>query len=297
MIDWDFETRLIDRIAARELLATRLNARQRSVLCGRYRHGQTLEQVGESEGVSRERIRQIEVGAFRRLLNVPLPLVPEPPPSRRIRAPTHDDFDKAQFLHHMQLLIRRREAATREAIERQAREEEGAFKRERQALDRLLGEEAPPPQPAPKPASPPPKPAPPPPPLSEFPPLPLPPHHQSPGYIEPWFRPLVIPTLEHMRQIGLYALHYFVSAVQPWQLGTLEVGTQRARARAIRDADAVATAMQELRRAIPASAKLSAAPFLVPEDHFGVTVSNKFAAICVLLINGYLYFELSWSYA
>ena len=57
-----------------ELLNT-LSPREREILNARYslngQDKQTLEQIGKSIGVTRERVRQIEAGAIRKLRNLP----------------------------------------------------------------------------------------------------------------------------------------------------------------------------------------------------------------------------------
>jgi RNA polymerase sigma factor (sigma-70 family) len=54
------------KLAAMKILGTdRLSARQRKVLNMRFFDGLTLEEVGQIEGVNRERIRQIECKAMR----------------------------------------------------------------------------------------------------------------------------------------------------------------------------------------------------------------------------------------
>lgn len=149
MIDWDFESRLIDRIAARELIAgARLDSRQQRVLVGYFRHGDTLREVGEHEGISPERVRQIIARIFRLVHRVPADKA-----SPHTRTVTPPGFDSAVFLRHMQALIARR--AEERAIEARVafERERFMFERERAALDHLIEAEQSPAAEKPKPLS------------------------------------------------------------------------------------------------------------------------------------------------
>lgn len=60
---------LCDRLDALELLRTTfLTDREREVLCRRGA-GDTLSEIGEGFGISKERVRQIELSAYRKLKN------------------------------------------------------------------------------------------------------------------------------------------------------------------------------------------------------------------------------------
>lgn len=244
MIDWDFEARLIDRIAVREA-AARLELRERRVLRRRFIYGDSLEDLGERERVSRVRINQIENRAIGKLRD----RLAEPP-----------SFDRAAFLRHMQGLIERRETWARVM-----------FAKERASLERLIErEDGPPPPPPPKPA----------PPIgSTFGTWYHPPQPQQ--TVEPWFDPARQPTLGDLRCIAQYTLGYFVASRRPMHDGSSSVGKMTTRVLCPRDADAIATAMMQVKAAIPHSARLSAALLDVPKDILAVTLGCPFVALRV----------------
>ena len=95
MIDYDFEDRLIERIDARKLISTRLNPRQKHMLCRAVRYGETLREIGEPLGIGGARVGQIVNKAWDKLTNSG---VVKPPRT----------FDKAEFTAHMRGLIKRR---------------------------------------------------------------------------------------------------------------------------------------------------------------------------------------------
>jgi hypothetical protein len=205
----------------------------------------------------------------------------EPTPhyvSRPPRPPAPRDFDPAEFRRHMQRLIVQR-----------ASEERETFARERDRLDRLIAsEDEPPPKPKPFPH----------PKVTEFiaaykaahTPSPLPPKPPPVGTwydpaphpkqnVEPWFDLSRIPTLGDLRGIAQYALGYFVGSRRPLPPGSLTVGEMITRAVCERDADAIATALQNLEA--PRSARLSAALLDVPEGLLAVTLGCPFVALRV----------------
>ena len=171
----------------------------------------------------------------------------------------------------MQGLIARREAEARET-----------FERERAALDRMLASEE-----APKPK---PKPLPPPLyiPLPYVPPKQIqvnihdisPPHPHVHQNVEPWFDPARIPTQSDMRCIAQYALGYLGAIRQ--QPGSGVMGTKAAHVICARDADAIATAMQSLSHAIPATARLSTRLMDVPKDLLGASLATAVGAMRVV---------------
>lgn len=65
-VDYGYEDRLITRLDLRAIVAKSLSDRERRILHSRI-HGSTLQEIGDSDGVSRERVRQIYDKAIRRL--------------------------------------------------------------------------------------------------------------------------------------------------------------------------------------------------------------------------------------
>jgi hypothetical protein len=131
VIDYDFEERLIDRIALREsITAACLTPRQKQIL-RRHLYGQTFAEIAEDEGRSIERVRQIYKQSVRKI--------------RYSVCVKNAGFDKAAFLKHMQGLVQERDRYEQEHLET-----------ERAELERMLaGELEPEPPPKPKPSPPP----------------------------------------------------------------------------------------------------------------------------------------------
>ena len=266
MIDWDFESRLIDRIAVREA-AARLAPRERRIVARYFGHGETGKEIGDREGICGARVHQIVDRSLRKLRD----RFRERPeakakPQQTTRATPPPGFDRAAFLRHMQGLIERREARAREL-----------FARERSILDALMrAEEAyglfdPPAPPT----------------LAPPPPTFRPPNH--PGYtvawpgehrqqnVEPWFdlsKPLTLP---HLRCIAQYTLGYLVAARRLPPTGTAHIGEMTTRAECLRDADAIATAMMQI--AIPKSARYSACLLDVPDGIIAVALGSPHVAL------------------
>lgn len=262
MIAGDYEQDLVDRIAARTLIRSRLDLRQQRLLCQRFRHDATLKELGGAEGLSTERVRQIIAKALRTLQSGArrLPVGRAPPPLPPAAAPV--GFDRVAFLHHMRDLIVRREIAEQEV-----------FARERAELDGLLRREEQEPKPKPKPPIWPASVATPQPVFPSW--VFLPPQSKpGPQSIERWFdlsQPL---TNEHARQIASYALTYLIAAQRPSQSGLRHVGSAVRRIVCARTADAIAAALKGFSDALT-SARLSA----VPIDEPGVAVACVYAAL------------------
>ena len=280
MICSDYETWLIDRIAIRQA-AARLAPRERRVLTRYYGHNETLWEVGQHEGVSKERVRQICLTAECKLRGV---FAAEPlRPTARRTPPL--GFDTKAFLRHMQGLIVLREAQKR-----------AAFERERDELDRLLAEEEPkpslPPPPLPKVIV---KPAPKPHYSYLVPWKPEPQHYAFPSF-EPWFDLSNALTPEYLRQIALYALDYFVKARGPTEYGSPHIGKMFTLIDVERTADGVSTAMQHMRKDIPPYARLSAWRRPIPDGLLGVTVASAFVAMRIMAAEDErkVSFEITW---
>lgn len=145
MIDWNFEDRLVNRIALREAARRQLTSRQRCIL-RQHALGHTLKEIGEYEGISSARAHQIERRAIEKLQSARAGLVLPKMPRQTIKhAPP--SFDKAAFLEHMRLLIqeRKRKALFELAIEE--RELSGWLRRERRQKTQLSPSPSPPPKP------------------------------------------------------------------------------------------------------------------------------------------------------
>jgi hypothetical protein len=270
LIDWDFEDRLVDRIAARELIAARLTPQQRQVLCRQVRYGETLREIGAHVGLTSARVGQIARRAYRRLDNEGAPVIAR----GRVAAPLAPlNFDRAAFLAHMQGVIERRRLAHREEIAR-----------ERAELDRLLAREFPPPIPQPqmtaaamlrKAAA----------------------LHNAPA-VEPWFDLSLVLTIQGVRQIALYALNYLDAIRRQYRrAGTSEIGATLVQMECTRDADAIAAALQCLNREIPVTATLSVHPLPIPAGMLGTSLASAYAAVRVISISGdqSVSIEVTWN--
>ena len=136
MIDYDFENRLVERIALREIIAAaNLDPRQKRVL-RRHSCGDVFAEIGRQEGITGARANQIYHRAIEKIRHRRSPVLsPKPRPEQ----PSTPSFDKAEFLEHMQRLI----------VAREVRERDG-FDREVHRLNHLLRAEfGPPPAPPP----------------------------------------------------------------------------------------------------------------------------------------------------
>jgi hypothetical protein len=102
--------------------------------------------------------------------------------------------------------------------------------------------------------------------------------------VEPWFDPRVAPTLEHMQQIARYAVNWFTAMRRPGEPGLQRVGNEAAEVTCRRDADAIAMALGDLARSIPASARLSAKPVAV-HSWLGATGATQHVGLLVLSEN------------
>lgn len=322
MIDYGYEDRLVDRIAAREAIASRLTPRQRHVLSRCYHYGETYREVAVHDAVSATRISQIHDRAVR-LLRIGFANPPKIAPTRPQQA-TRDTpppgFDKAEFLRHMRLLIelreqhaiwerqeearREREAAEqarREELARKARElgrEQREFERERAELARLIAGEtaknAPPPPPfVPDSAKAPPG--------SHFNHLPhlgdtlkikLPVQYTvgSPSY-----HPPPPPTLGDLNRIAHAALMYLFSA-HPQFDGTQTLGKWCTSVVFTRDGGEVSEAVNSIVRELPAHARLSAYPVPIEDGTLGAHATTPYASLRVTVtpdgLN--LRFDVTW---
>ena len=113
----EWETELLERITLRQAIK-RLPERHRRILVAYCRHGETFREIGEHEGISLERVRQLYLRACiilrQRTREPPLPKQPDRPPG----------FDVKAFLEHHQFLIEQREQRARDEIEWAKRREE-----------------------------------------------------------------------------------------------------------------------------------------------------------------------------
>jgi hypothetical protein len=254
LIDTEFEARLVDRIAARELIARRLTPRQRRLLCRTVRYGDTLAEAGAAERMSGTRAGQIVAKAMGLLCD------------ERARAaiqPERRGFDKAAFLRHMQRLIEARDRRNAEA-----------FATERAVLDRLLEDEAAKAAPPPKPAT-----------------VPVVKPIKSPGWhvawhavtpkqtpVEPWFGPEP-PTEYGLKQIALYALQYLSAVCRPQEHGLQKIGSRCAALICGRNADAIAGELKRFADSLPHNVRFSVR--LPPPIEPSATASSYYIALRV----------------
>lgn len=289
LIDWGYETRLIDRIAVRQAAAA-LTSRERRVLTRYYGRDETLDEVGKHEGVTKERVRQLITHAIPKL-QARIAAEPLRPTARTTPPP---GFDKQAFLRHMRGLIEQRETLARERIAEREAYERDVYARERKSLDAIMRREElaglfdPPP---------PPKPKLPPPPYVPPKPLPYVPAAAPAQHVEPWFNPARQPTVGDMRCIAQYALGYLLAILPPQQYGSGTMGTHAAHVICARDADAIATAMQSLKRAMPNTARLSAVKLDVPKDLLAASIGDHRGAIRVASLDSgrQVSLEVTWT--
>lgn len=288
MIDYGYEARLVDRIAANEAIAARLNPRQKRVLLRYTRYGETYREISQREGTSPERIRQLHLKALNKLRK---PLDAEPlrvAAHRTTRNTPPPGFDKADFLRHMRLLIELREQRAiwerqeqarrdREAIEQEIARERDEFETERDELARLIAREK-----ASAEASPPP---PPPPPKSK-PPIPYGPYsyqqlygpthtvHNSPSYAPP-----PLPTQDRLCAIAHEALRYLLLERPQDFIGNPWLGKWCTSVIYTRDGGLVTEAVNNIVRELPAHARLSAYPVPIEAGVLGAHATTPYASL------------------
>jgi hypothetical protein len=258
LIDWGFEDRLIDRIAAREAIAARLTPRQRRVMARTIRYGETTKEVGKREGCSATRINQIVSRSVDRLRGacVERPIA-RAAPQQTTRATPPTGFDKATFLRHMQGLIVQREAVAREA-----------FQRERRMLDALLAQELPKPVylTTPKHIHVAPPPPPPPAPLGAF-------------------------QLQFLARLAVVELTHLLGPTR--QPGMPTLGARNNSVSYHTQAGTMQTAIRQLLDSLPSGARLSACLF--PTSWPGACAANEYAAVNVMGgSEGCLQLDVSW---
>ena len=312
MIDYGYEDRLVDRIAVNEAIA-RLDPRQRRILLRYHRYGETLEEVGRREGVTRERIRSVLGKSYHRLR---APLIEQPKlsatkPAQTTRDTPPPSFDKAAFLRHMRLLIGLREQhaiwerqeearRARERIERQREAERREFERERAELARLIAGEtakkAPPSPFVPDSAKAPPG--------SHFSHLPhlgdtlkikLPDQyyvHSSPSY-----HPPPLPTKDELCVMAYEALDYLLATL-PYEppTGGKELGKWCTSVVFTRDGGEVKEAVNSIVRELPFHALLSAYPVPIEHGTLGAHATTPYASLRVTVTpDGMkLRFDVTW---
>lgn len=280
MIDYGYEDRLVDRIAANEAIAARLTPRQRRVLLRYTRYGETYREIAQREGVSVERIRQLHVKALDKLRK---PLDAEPvrvAPHPTMRDTPPPGFDKADFLRHMRLLIELRERHAiwerqeqarreREAIEQEIARERREFEKERDELVRLIaGEKA--------------KNAPPSPKIK----LPYGPYSYEglygpthTVYNSPSYQPPPLPTQDRLCAIAHEALQYLIMARPQDFPGNPWLGKWCTSVVFTRDGGLVSEAVNNIVRDLPAHARFSAYPMPIAAGALGAHATTPYASL------------------
>jgi hypothetical protein len=283
VIDYDFEERLVDRIAAREAIAARLTPRQRHVLSRCYHYGETYREVAARDGVSATRINQIHDHAVRLLCKgfANQPKIATASPQQITRNTPPPGFDKVAFLRHMRWLIAKREEQAREQRARDEEEARNWRKREREALDRIMRNEEqdglfdPPP---PKPPAPPSWPSTPS--LQIRLPGQYTVHPQQSYYVHnsPSYHPPSLPTLGDLNRIAHTALMYLFSA-RPQFDGTQTLGKWCTSVVFTRDGGEVSEAVNSIVRELPAHARLSAYPVPIEDGTLGAHATTPYASL------------------
>jgi hypothetical protein len=100
-----------------------------------------------------------------------------------------------------------------------------------------------------------------------------------------------------MRCIAQYALGYLLAILPPHQYGSGTMGTHAAHVICARDADAIATAMQSLKRSMPTTARLSAVKLDVPKDLLAASIGDHRGAIRAASLDSgrQVSFEVTWT--
>lgn len=290
MIDYDYEARLIDRIAIREVAAKRLRPREKRILGRLTRYGETYREVGEREGISPARVRQIHKVALRRIRS-PLAFWERKtlnlPASRTTADTPPPGFDRAAFLRHMEGLIAKREEQARE---QRAREEDYARnwrKNERADLDQIMRNEErqglfdpPPPPPPPRPQ------------LS----IRLPAQYNIHVYDSPSYTSPPLPTQVDLNVMAQRALDYLLLARPQQLMGTPWLGEWATSVVFTRDGGSVSEAVDRIVRELPPHARLSAFPVPVDQKVLGANATNPFASLRVTVTpDGLrLRFDVTW---
>jgi hypothetical protein len=294
VIDYDFEERLVDRIALKEAIAARLTPRERRVLSRYTRYGETYREIGKHEGRSVERIRQIHQHSIRKLI-YPLRIEGrterKPQPQQTTRNTPPPGFDKAAFLRHMRWLIAKREEHARYQCARDEEEARNWRKRERDALDRIMRNEEkqglfdPPPPPEPKP-----------PPWTikqalEYVNGPYHTVHNSPSYAPP-----PLPTQAALRDMAELALEYLLQSHSSYFAGLPQLGKWCTSVVFTRDGGQVSEAVNSIVRALPAHARLSSYPVPIEDGTLGAHATTPYASLRVTVTpDGLkLRFDVTW---
>ena len=281
LIDYGYEDRLVDRIAVNEAIAARLDPRQRRVLLRYHRYGETLEEVGRREGVTRERIRSVLGKSYDRL-RTHLEKTGRPQPTTRTAPPP--GFDKAAFVRHMRLLIELREQHTREWERRE-------FEIERAEVARLVAGEAA-------------KNAPSLPHLGNTLKIKLPVQYtahksdHSVNYSSPNYHPPPLPTLGDLNRIAHTALIYLLAGHPSMPLGGVSesLGKWCTSVVFTRDGGEVSEAVNSIVRELPAHARLSAYPVPIEDGTLGAHATAPYASLRVTVTpDGLkLRFDVTW---
>jgi hypothetical protein len=282
VIDYDFEERLVDRIAAREAIAARLSPRQKLVL-RHYLCDETLDEIGRCDEVartgqtgrpiSRERIRQILIQSTNRLRAAfaEAPKLASAKPLQTTRNTPPPGFDKAAFLRHMQGLIAKREEEARKQRDFEEQLARNWRKREREALDRIMRNEEldglfdpPPPKPVYHYALSPPRPPP--------------------------------PTADDLSRIAHRALEYLLLTRPQYFAGTPWLGKWCTSVVFPVEGGVTTVAVDKINAEIPSHARLSAFPVEIPKGTTGANATTPYASLRVTLTDGGLQirFDVTW---
>lgn len=257
--DFDYEQRLVDRIALKEIIRA-LPYRQKDVILRRYVHGETLDEVGGRHDITRERTRQVEIQALKKLKEFarrrrrPLPQ-PAPPPPPKPAKPV---------------------------VKKPPEDKRAIFERELQALRRAIHNpyadyQVPQPQPAPTPQ---PSPAP----------------FWSRPYVPP--PPPLYKFAQHeLEAIAAEALKQFLNIRRPAYVGTPYLGEQASGVRFPRVGGEVLRAVEALANEIPLHAQLSARRLDIPPDADGASWATPEVALRVTHHpqSDMMFFHVTWT--
>jgi DNA-binding CsgD family transcriptional regulator len=258
LIDYDFEARLVDRIAAKEAIAARLNPKQRRILLRYTRYGETYREISRREGLSVERVRQHHFRALDKL-SAHLAKADRPQPTTRSTPPL--GFDKAAFLRHMRGLITLRDTQERELFETERTRLERALEYEKEIH-------------APKPKQP----------AYHF-------VYNGQGYAPP-----PLPTNDALSAMAHEALRYLLQARPQYFCGTPWLGKWATSVVFTRDGGSVSEAVNSIVRELPATAHLSAFPVAIEQGTLGANATTPYASLRVTVMpDGWnLRFDVTW---
>lgn len=287
-VDNEYESRLIDRIAIREAAAN-LTPRQRRVMTSYYRQGDTYDEIGKRENVTKERVRQLLMKAERKMRErLAGPKIGNAGPMQKTENTPPVGFDRAAFLAHMRGLR-----------EWQAQRQQREFEQERATLARMLEEEresrgivATLQQQAAKADAL----------VAKYQKEYAPPVSYSVSGIhgthweQPPYEP---PTLERLRWIAKDALNLFCNTRLVATCGLPWLGKLATRVQYPVQGGQVDRAVEALHHAIPANAQLSAFPFELPAGVKGANATNPWASLRASLSSDglTLFLDVTWDEA